>query len=80
LIKGGFSYRARKELGLVGEIWQPSYYDRRVRDFEGGNDPASAQTHAKDTFPASGSATEFPQTALPFYPTGTDSVSEMQKP
>src|SRR5205807_7919557 len=31
LIKGGFSYRARKELGFVREIWQPSYYDRRVR-------------------------------------------------
>jgi len=34
LIKGGFSYRARKELGFAGEIWQPSYYDRRVRDVE----------------------------------------------
>jgi putative transposase len=34
LIKGGFSYRARKELGFGGEIWQPSYYDRRVRDVE----------------------------------------------
>jgi putative transposase len=34
LIKGGFSYRARKELGFVGEIWQLSYHDRRVRDIE----------------------------------------------
>lgn len=34
LIKGGFSYRARKELGFAGEIWQPSYYDRRVRAAE----------------------------------------------
>ncbi len=33
LIKGGFSFRARKELGFGGEIWQPSFYDRRVRDF-----------------------------------------------
>jgi len=32
LIKGGFSYRAKKELGFMREIWQPSYYDRRVRD------------------------------------------------
>jgi putative transposase len=32
LIKGGFSFRARKELGLGGEIWQTSFYDRRVRD------------------------------------------------
>src|SRR5271170_6909459 len=31
-IKGGFSYRARKELGFSGEIWQTSFYDRRVRD------------------------------------------------
>ena len=31
LVKGGFSYRARKELGINHEIWQPSYYDRRVR-------------------------------------------------
>ncbi len=34
LIKGGFSYRARKELAFVHEVWQPSYYDRRVRDAE----------------------------------------------
>ena len=31
-IKGGFSYRAKKELGFVGELWEPSSYDRRVRD------------------------------------------------
>lgn len=34
LIKGGLSYRAKKELGFAHEIWQPSYYDRRVRDAE----------------------------------------------
>ena len=33
-IKGGFSYRANKGLGFAGEIWQPSYYDHRVRDVE----------------------------------------------
>ncbi len=33
-IKGGFSYRAKKELGFMGKIWQPSFYDRRVRDTE----------------------------------------------
>lgn len=32
LIKGGFSYRAKKELGFTGEIWQTSFYDHRVRD------------------------------------------------
>ncbi len=34
LVKGGFSYRARKELGFSGEIWEKSFYDRRVRDIE----------------------------------------------
>ena len=34
LIKGGFSYRAKKELGFLGEVWQPSYHDHRVRDLE----------------------------------------------
>jgi putative transposase len=31
-IKGGFSYRAKKELGFTGEIWQTSFYDHRVRE------------------------------------------------
>ncbi len=34
LIKGGFSFRARKELGFGGEIWEHSFHDRRVRDWE----------------------------------------------
>ncbi len=33
LIKGGFSYRAKKQFGFTGEIWQTSYVDRRVRDY-----------------------------------------------
>jgi putative transposase len=33
-IKGGFSFRARRELGFSGEIWEKSFYDRRVRDWE----------------------------------------------
>jgi putative transposase len=32
LIKGGFSFRAKKELGFIGEVWQTSFHDRRVRD------------------------------------------------
>src|SRR5689334_13553488 len=32
LIKGGFSYRAKREQGIIGEIWQTSFYDHRVRD------------------------------------------------
>jgi putative transposase len=31
-IKGGFSYRAKKELLFAREIWQTSFYDHRVRD------------------------------------------------
>ena len=34
LIKGGFSYRAKKELGFGGEIWEKSFHDWRVRDWE----------------------------------------------
>jgi putative transposase len=32
LIKGGFSYRAKKELGFQGEIWQRGYSDVRIND------------------------------------------------
>jgi putative transposase len=32
LIKGGFSFRARKEAGFNGEVWQRGYVDHRVRD------------------------------------------------
>jgi putative transposase len=31
-IKGGFSYRAKKEGIFAGEIWGKSFYDRRVRN------------------------------------------------
>jgi putative transposase len=31
-IKGGFSYRAKKELGVNLEIWERGYVDRRIRD------------------------------------------------
>ena len=32
LIKGGYSYRLSKELGLQREAWQRGYSDHRVRD------------------------------------------------
>ena len=32
LIKGTFSYRARKELGFNGEIWQRGFSDVRVNE------------------------------------------------
>jgi putative transposase len=31
-IKGGFSYRAKKELGSNMEIWQKGFQDHRIRD------------------------------------------------
>src|SRR5215467_14103432 len=34
LIKGGFSFRAKKELGFGGEIWEKSFHDRRIRDWQ----------------------------------------------
>ncbi len=32
LIKGSYSFRIKRELGFSGEVWQTSFYDRRVRD------------------------------------------------
>ena len=34
LVKGNFSYRAKKELGSRFEIWQPGFSDKRVWDRE----------------------------------------------
>jgi putative transposase len=31
-IKGGFSFRARKELGFQGSIWETSFTNHRIRD------------------------------------------------
>jgi putative transposase len=34
LLKGGFSFRAKRELEWKGEIWQPGFTDHRIRDEE----------------------------------------------
>jgi putative transposase len=34
LIKGGFSFRAKRELDWKGEIWQSGFTDHRIRDDE----------------------------------------------
>ena len=34
LIKGGFSFRAKRELEWNGEIWQAGFTDHRIRDEE----------------------------------------------
>jgi putative transposase len=31
-IKGGFSFRAGKELGFTGEVWQSGYNQHRIKD------------------------------------------------
>jgi putative transposase len=33
-VKGGFSFRAKKELGSSMEIWQRGFSDHRIRDYE----------------------------------------------
>jgi putative transposase len=33
-IKGGFSFRTKKELGFAGEVWTPGYNEHRVKDAE----------------------------------------------
>jgi putative transposase len=32
LIKGGFSYRAKRDLSWNGEVWQKGFSDHRIRD------------------------------------------------
>jgi len=32
LVKGGFSYRAKKELGYAGEVWQKGFSEVRILD------------------------------------------------
>jgi putative transposase len=34
LVKGGFSFRAKRELEWKGEVWQPGFTDHRIRDLE----------------------------------------------
>ena len=35
LIKGNFSFRAKRELGVIHEIWQRGFSDKRVLDRQG---------------------------------------------
>lgn len=34
LVKGGFSYRAKRELNWQGDIWQRGFSDHRIRDLQ----------------------------------------------
>jgi REP element-mobilizing transposase RayT len=40
-IKGGFSYRAKKELALNMEIWERGYIDHRIRDANDTSDTSN---------------------------------------
>jgi putative transposase len=60
LIKGGFSFRASRELGFSGEIWQRGYSDVRILDHKSfqqhreyiDNNPAKAGlAHAPEEYP-----------------------------
>jgi len=35
LIKGGFSFRLKRELSWAHDVWQPGFTDHRIRDEEG---------------------------------------------
>ena len=63
LIKGGFSFRAKKELGFQGEIWLRGYSDVRILD------DASFQNHRKyiDNNPVKAGLANAPEE----YPYGT---------
>ncbi len=59
-VKGGFSYRAKKELGHQGEIWQQGFSELRVKDREGflkyrayinENPVAAGIVHSPENFP-----------------------------
>jgi len=74
LIKGGFSYRVRKELGFGGEIWQKSFYDRRVRDVDDyfayrhyirQNPVKRGLANAAETYPYSSARPEFVMDKVP---------------
>ena len=59
-IKGGFSYRLRKDFGYVGEVWQAGFSEVRIDDQESflqqrsyiANNPVKAGlASTSDTFP-----------------------------
>jgi len=58
-IKGGYSYRVKKELGLAGERWQTSFHDRRVRD------AAECQFDVAERYPYSSANPKFVLDAVP---------------
>ncbi len=59
-IKGGFSYRLKKEYGYVGEVWQPGFSETRVvdrpsflkhREYIAGNPVKAGLADSPEEFP-----------------------------
>jgi len=75
LIKGGFSFRARKEFEWKSDIWQPGFSDHRIREEEDWKNhlgyirrnPIEARlVEASETYPFIGfPSTDFPQGLKP---------------
>lgn len=60
LIKGGFSFRCKRELGFQGEIWQRGYSDVQIldqqsfqqhRDYIGNNPVKAGLANRPDEYP-----------------------------
>jgi len=86
LIKGGFSFRAKRELDWKGEIWQPGFTDHRIRDEEDWEhhleyirqNPVKAKiAEVSVTYPYMGFPNQhFPQGLKPITSSGVDVRAE----
>ena len=73
-IKGGFSFRAKKEVGYQGEIWQPGFSEDRVltaeqffatRDYIHMNPVRKRMCCKPEEFPYSSASGKFPVSGSP---------------
>ena len=67
-LKGGFSYRAKKELGMKFEIWQKGFKEHRIKDADDyrdhveyiwNNPVARKLVYSADEYPYSSARSEF---------------------
>ena len=74
LIKGGYSYRAKKELGIQGEIWQRGFSDEYVVDAAGyrarceyirQNPVRAGLVRAPEEYPYGSAASEIEADSMP---------------
>jgi len=86
LMKGGFSFQARRELEWPRDIWQPGFSDHRIRDAEDLNAHLEYLSENKNSSRAEGTAIRgidtrlalhpFPQWLKPQSPSTTDGGAE----